>query len=82
MVLVAAVPVPRGQVRPGVVTALVVVVLDVEADQLAEVDPQGAAGVVDVLTVQRLGGEGTLTSGLHTLANAKDDANGNLLAWC
>ena len=62
MVLHAGLVVSGGQVRPGVVPALVVVVLDIEADQLAEVDPQGAAGVVDVLPVQRLGGQGTSTS--------------------
>ena len=43
-----------GQVRPGVVPALVVVVLDVEAGELGEADPQRAAGVVDVLPVQGL----------------------------
>lgn len=43
-----------GQVRPGVVSALVVVVLDIEAGELGEADSQGAAGVVDVLAVQRL----------------------------
>lgn len=43
-----------GEVWPGVVPALVVVVLDVEAGELGEADPQGAAGVVDVLPVQRL----------------------------
>lgn len=42
------------QVGSGEVTALVVVVLDVERAQFGEVDPQRAAAVVDVLTVQRL----------------------------
>lgn len=43
-----------GEVWPGVVPALVIVVLDVEAGELGEAYPQGAAGVVDVLSVQRL----------------------------
>ena len=38
----------------GVVTALVIVVLHVETRQLREVDPQRAAAIVDVLTIQRL----------------------------
>lgn len=42
------------EVGSGEVSALVVVVLDVERAQLGEVDPQRAAAVVDVLTVQRL----------------------------
>lgn len=47
-----------GQVRARVVPTLVVVVLDVEAGELGEVDTQRTAGVVDVLPVQRLWGEG------------------------
>ena len=43
-----------GERGVGVVAALVVVVLDVERLQLAEVDAQRAAAVVDVLSVQRL----------------------------
>lgn len=43
-----------GEVWAGVVPALVVVVFDVKAGELGEADSQGAAGVVDVLTVQRL----------------------------
>ena len=43
-----------GQVGPGVVAALVVVVLHVEAGELGEADAQRAAGVVDVLPVQGL----------------------------
>lgn len=39
---------------PGVVPALVIVVLDVQVDQLGEVDPQCAAGIVDVLAIQGL----------------------------
>lgn len=46
--------VSRGQVGPGEVTALLVVVLDVEAGEFGEADPQSAAAVVDVLSVQRL----------------------------
>lgn len=46
--------VTRGQVRVRVVPRLVVIVLDVETRQFGEVDPQGAAPVVDVLSVQRL----------------------------
>lgn len=43
-----------GQVRSGEVAALFVVVFDVEASEFGEADPQGAAAVVDVLSVQRL----------------------------
>lgn len=43
-----------GKVWPGVVPALVVVVLHIKAGELGEADPQGTAGVVDVLPVQRL----------------------------
>lgn len=43
-----------GEVWAGVVPALVIVVLDVQAGELGEADSQGAAGVVDVLPVQRL----------------------------
>lgn len=43
-----------GQVRPGVVPALVIVVLDIKAGELGEADSEGAAGVVDVLPIQRL----------------------------
>lgn len=45
---------PGGEVRPGEVTALLVVVLDIEAGEFGEADPQGAAAVVDVLSVQGL----------------------------
>lgn len=44
----------RGQVGSGEVSALVVVVLDVERAQFGEVDPQRAAAVINVLPVQRL----------------------------
>lgn len=44
----------RGEVGSGEVSALVVVVLHVERAQFGEVDPQRAAAVIDVLTVQRL----------------------------
>ena len=46
--------VTRRQGRVRVVTALVIVVLDVEAAQLRVLNAQGAARVVDVLTVQGL----------------------------
>lgn len=55
------------ELRPGVVSALVVVVLDVEVDQLGEVDAQRAAGIVDVLTVQ----------GLHSRRRALDHGSLN-----
>ena len=42
------------QLRPGIVSTLVVVVLHVQVDQLGEVDAQGATGVVDVLSIQGL----------------------------
>lgn len=54
MILAARLAVSCGKVWPGVVSTLVIVVLDVEVDQLAEVYPQSAAGVVDVLSIQRL----------------------------
>ena len=44
---------PGGKGRVGVVARLVVVVLHVQVGQLGVLNPQGAAGVVDVLTVQR-----------------------------
>lgn len=56
--------VSRGQVRPGEVTALLVVVLDVEAGEFGEADPQSAAAVVDVLSVQGL--KHTADSGART----------------
>lgn len=40
-----------GQVRPGEVAALLIVVFDVEAGEFGEANPQGAAAVVDVLSV-------------------------------
>lgn len=42
------------QVGSGEVAALVVVELDVERAQFGEVDPERAAAVVDVLTIQTL----------------------------
>ena len=44
---------PGGKGWVGVVARLVVVVLHVQVGQLGVLNPQGAAGVVDVLTVQR-----------------------------
>lgn len=41
----------RGEIWPGVVSALVVVVLDIEAGKLGEADSQGAASIVDVLAI-------------------------------
>lgn len=46
--------VPAGKVRSGEVSALLVVVFDVEAGEFGEIDPQSAAAVVDVLAIQRL----------------------------
>lgn len=46
--------VPRGQVRPRVVPALVIVILDVKACELGHIDAESAAGIIDVLAVQRL----------------------------
>ncbi len=46
--------VTRGQVGVRVVSALVVIVLDVQTRQLREVDSQRAAAIVDVLSVQGL----------------------------
>lgn len=46
--------------KPSVISALVVVVIDVETGELGEVDLQSTAGVVEVLTVQgQLGMLGT-----------------------
>jgi len=42
------------QCRIGVVTALVIVVLDIKAAQLRVLDTKCAARVVNILTVQRL----------------------------
>lgn len=49
------------QVGSGEVPALVVVVLHVERTQFGEVNPQRAAAVIDVLTVQSLTDRRTLT---------------------
>lgn len=46
--------VPRRQVRPSIISALVIVVFDIETGELGEVNAQCAAGVVDVLAIQRL----------------------------
>lgn len=43
-----------GEVWSGVVPALVIVVLDIEAGELREADSQSATGIVDVLSIQRL----------------------------
>lgn len=43
-----------GEVGSGVISALVVVVFDIQAGELGEADSQGTAGVVDVLSIQRL----------------------------
>lgn len=44
----------RGQIRPSIVSALIVVVLDVQAGEFGEADAQRTAGVIDVLSIQRL----------------------------
>lgn len=54
--------VSAGQVRSGEVSALLVVVFDVEAGEFGEADPQSAAAVIDVLPVQRLTHEQVNTS--------------------
>lgn len=56
MILVGGLSVSSGKVWPGVISTLVVVVLDVEVDELTEVYPQSAARIVNVLPVQRLKG--------------------------
>lgn len=43
---------------PGVVPALVIVVLDVQVDQLGVIDAERTARVVDVLTIQGLSKNG------------------------
>lgn len=53
-VLHGGLAVSGGQVGSGEVAALFVVVFDVEAGEFGEADPQRAAAVVDVLSVQRL----------------------------
>lgn len=55
----AGLAVAGGQLGSRVVATLVVVVLDIQVDQLGEIDAQRAAGIVDVLAVERLdrGGE-------------------------
>lgn len=49
--------VPGGQIGPGVVSALIIVVLNVQAGEFGEADAQRTAGVIDVLSIQRLGGD-------------------------
>lgn len=56
---------PGGQVGSGEVAAFVVVVLDVERAQFGEINPEGAAAVVDVLPVQRLKHSSVITRWLH-----------------
>lgn len=46
--------VPRGQIGPSVVSALIVIVLDVQAGEFGEADAQRTASVIDVLSIQRL----------------------------
>lgn len=46
--------VSAGQVWSGEVAALFVVVLDIEAGEFGKADPQSAAAVIDVLSIQRL----------------------------
>lgn len=41
----------RGEIWAGVVSALVIVVLDIEAGKLGEADSQGTASIVDVLAI-------------------------------
>lgn len=53
-VLQGRLAIPRWKVRSGEVTALLIVVLDVEAGEFGESNPQGAAGIVDVLAIQGL----------------------------
>lgn len=42
------------QVWSRVISALVIVVFNIEAGELGKTDSQGAAGIVDVLSIQRL----------------------------
>lgn len=44
------------QLRSGVVTTLIIVVLHIQVDQLGEVNTECATGIVDVLAIQCLGG--------------------------
>ncbi len=53
-VLHGGLAVSGGKVRSGEVAALLVVVFDVEAREFGEADPQSAAAIIDVLSVQRL----------------------------
>lgn len=46
--------VSSGKVWSGEVSALLVVVFDVETGEFGEADPQSTAAIIDVLTVQRL----------------------------
>lgn len=66
-VLQAGVTVSWRQVGSGEVATLLIVVLDVEAGEFGEADPQSAAAIVDVLSIQRLKHSGpeltTLCSG-------------------
>lgn len=53
-VLHGGLAVSGGKVRSGEVAALLIVVFDVEACEFGEADPQSAAAIIDVLSVQRL----------------------------
>lgn len=52
----ARLPFPSWKVRSGEVTALLIVVPDIEAGEFGEANPQSAAGIIDVLPVQGLKG--------------------------
>lgn len=47
-------PIPCGQIRASVVSALIVVVLDIQAGEFGEADAQRTARIIDVLSIQRL----------------------------
>lgn len=70
------------QLWARVVSALVVVVLDVQVHQLGVVDAQRAAGVVDVLTVQGLVEGETQNNALGLLSTtAKPHRHPNRMHW-
>lgn len=46
--------VPCGQIWASVISALIIVVLDIQAGEFGEADAQCTAGIIDVLSIQRL----------------------------
>lgn len=75
--------VASGQLRPRVVTTLVVIVLDIKVDQLGEVDAERAARIVDVLAIECLQVNNSWWCVEQSRAEqaARTSADGALPAW-